>query len=408
MTRPIGMPEASLIGPLAGFVAFWLGHVAILTFSLNRWYARPYSRLLLRWVRRGHAFLVVAGPAAAWWFGGLDLWAALEATPNGAAYVLGAMYLIVCWLAGLMILPGLTIGRLVQRPPSALLSNHTRTIDVSAELGFAPSGSGAYRWLTRLPGNDVFRVDFCERTLRLPRLPAAWDGLTILHVSDLHFAGTPDRHFFGYVFDRCRDWGEPDLLAITGDIVDSDQHDRWIVPLVGRLRWRVGAWAILGNHDREHDPQRIRRRLHRAGISVLGNRWERRLLRGEPLTVIGHEGPWFTPGPRLDDCPADGFRLCLSHTPDNLPWARRHGIDLMLAGHNHGGQIRLPVIGAIFVPSRYGRRYDCGTFDEPPTLLHVSRGLSGQQPVRFRCRPEVTWLVLRATRQAGNLEGRSV
>jgi predicted MPP superfamily phosphohydrolase len=97
----------------------------------------------------------------------------------------------------------------------------------------------------------------------------------------------------------------------------------------------------------------------------------------------------------LKGCPEDGFRLCLSHTPDHLPWARRHGIDLMLAGHVHGGQIRLPVIGSVFVPSRYGRRYDCGTFHEPPTLLHVSRGLGGEEPLRFNCRPEVTKLILR-------------
>ena len=68
----------------------------------------------------------------------------------------------------------------------------------------------------------------------------------------------------------------------------------------------------------------------------------------------------------------------------------------MLAGHVHGGQIRFPVVGSVFVPSRYSRRYDCGTFDEPPTLLHVSRGLGGQHPLRYNCRPEVTLLVLRS------------
>jgi predicted MPP superfamily phosphohydrolase len=70
----------------------------------------------------------------------------------------------------------------------------------------------------------------------------------------------------------------------------------------------------------------------------------------------------------------------------------------MLAGHVHGGQIRFPLLGSVFVPSRYGRRYDCGTFEEPPTVLHVSRGLGGQQPLRYNCRPEVTLLVLKAGR----------
>ena len=131
-------------------------------------------------------------------------------------------------------------------------------------------------------------------------------------------------------------------------------------------------------------------------MKVVGNTVEQIEVRGLPLLVIGNESPWFRPAPDLAKCPDGPFRLCLSHTPDNLPWARRNGIDLMLAGHNHGGQIRLPLIGSMFVPSRFGRRYDCGTFHEPPTLLHVSRGLAGMQPLRYNCRPEVTRIVLRA------------
>jgi predicted MPP superfamily phosphohydrolase len=89
------------------------------------------------------------------------------------------------------------------------------------------------------------------------------------------------------------------------------------------------------------------------------------------------------------------FRLCLSHTPDHITWARRHEVDLMLSGHVHGGQVRLPLIGPVVVPSLYGRRFDSGTFHLPPTVLHVSRGLSSEQPLRYNCRPEVTKLVLR-------------
>ena len=93
--------------------------------------------------------------------------------------------------------------------------------------------------------------------------------------------------------------------------------------------------------------------------------------------------------------PTHGERLGEILSTDNLPWARRHGIDLMLAGHVHGGQVRFPLIGSVLVPSRYSRRYDMGTFFEPPTLLHVNRGLSGKEPLRFRCNPQVTRIVLR-------------
>jgi predicted MPP superfamily phosphohydrolase len=236
-------------------------------------------------------------------------------------------------------------------------------------------------------------VDFTEKLLRLPRLPAAWSGLTILHVSDLHLNGTPDRKFFEHVMEQCAKW-QPDLVTVTGDIVDDDDHVRWVVPVLGRLKWGIAAFAILGNHDQWYDVGLIRRRVRRTGITMLGNAWTQLAVRGEPMIVIGNETPWFAPGPDLRDCPQGPFRLCLSHTPDNIAWARANSIDLILAGHVHGGQVRLPLIGSVLVPSRYGRRYDCGIFDEPPTVMHTSRGLSGQEPLRYGCRPEVTKLVL--------------
>jgi predicted MPP superfamily phosphohydrolase len=219
--------------------------------------------------------------------------------------------------------------------------------------------------------------------------------LSILHLSDLHLNGTPDREYFRYIMDRCAAW-KPDLVAISGDIVDSWRHQRWIVPILGRLRWQIGAFAILGNHDYFFDPAFIRRRLARLRIQVLSNVWQVVEVRGRPLVVIGQEWPWWSPPPDLSGCPEEPFRLCLSHTPDNIAWARRARIDLMLSGHVHGGQVCFPVIGSLVVPSRYGRRYDSGTFSEGPTTLHVSRGLSGEQQIRYRCRPEATLLRLRS------------
>src|SRR5262249_51531929 len=159
------------------------------------------------------------------------------------------------------------------------------------------------------------------------------------------------------------------LVAVTGDIVDSKRHHRWVLPVLGRLRWKVAAFAILGNHDVWHEPNLTRRRLRRLGMHVLGNGWTQIQVRGRPMVVVGQETPWYTPAPDLTDCPPDVFRLCLSHTPDNVGWGRRNGVDLMLSGHVHGGQVRLPMVGSVFVPSRYGRRYDTGVFDESPTVL---------------------------------------
>ena len=94
--------------------------------------------------------------------------------------------------------------------------------------------------------------------------------------------------------------------------------------------------------------------------------------------------------------PEADFRILLSHSPDRLAWAARWGIDLMLSGHNHGGQIRFPLIGPVFMPSLYSRRYDRGFFRAGPTLLHVSQGIGGQHPLRYGgCAPEISRFVLR-------------
>jgi predicted MPP superfamily phosphohydrolase len=297
---------------------------------------------------------------------------------------------------GAVVLPAETLRRHVRRLPTGMHEETTETLDVADKLGYKPVGRGKYHFMASLPGNDVFRVDFTTLALRPPGLPPAWDGLTILQLSDFHFGGTPDRPFYRQVIDRCLADGVPDVLVVTGDVIDSDTHHRWILPLLGRLRAGVAAFAILGNHDYWHDHARVRRRLRRAGFDLPGNGWCRRTVRGEGLTVIGHEGPWFRPAPDLRDCPRDDFRLLLSHTPDNLAWARRNDVRLMLSGHCHGGQVRLPLFGSVFVPSRYGRRFDGGTYFESPTLLHVTRGLAGREPLRYNCRPQVSRIVLRS------------
>lgn len=380
--------------------AWWLwltavvGHGFLLTTGLNVLYARPLPHLLLKFTRKVDLLVIFLGPLAFFWL--LDP-LGRGALPWEGFWAIASGYALACSLIGMTAAPAAQIRYWCRRQAPQKRELPAEVIDVAAELGHKPIGRGKYRRQALLPGNQVFEVEF--RTLELPleRLAPAWDGLTLLHLTDLHFSGTPDRDFHHYVLQRCMDEGVPDIIAITGDVVDSKWHHRWILPLLGRLRWNVAGYAILGNHDSWYDVRQIRRRLARLGLKVLGNSWERLTVRGAEMAVVGHEGPWFTPIPDLAACPESLFKLCLSHTPDNLPWARKHGIDLMLAGHVHGGQIRLPLIGSIFCPSRYSRRYDCGTFYEAPTLMHVSRGLAGQHPLRYRCRPEVTRIILRTT-----------
>lgn len=371
-----------------------IGHGFLWTVGLNVFYAWPLPRLLLKVTRKVDILIILAGPML--FLYAMDVVGSGRLSwESGTPQLLLAPYMVLCWLAGFGLAPIAQTLYWLRRQAPQVVQEKSECVDVAAALGYKPVGRGKKRVLAYLPGNQLFQVEYIEKTIALPQLPPALDGLTILHLTDLHFCGTPDRAFFQHIVERSLQDGIPDLVALTGDVVDSSWHHRWIMPVLGRLRWKSAGLAILGNHDAWRQPVLIRRRLRRAGMNVLGNSWQQIEVRGQPIAVIGHEGPWFKPAPDLSACPPNLFRLLLSHTPDNVAWARRHHIDLMLAGHVHGGQIRLPLIGSLFVPSRYSRHYDCGTFFNEPTVMHVSRGLAGQHPLRFYCRPEVTRLVLR-------------
>lgn len=368
------------------------GHFALCVYAVNWLQSTRFRGWWMKLLRRLVHVANVGLPLWLLWqrpglLEGLTEWWTLP--PALLAYLVGAA------LVGGGYLPMVLIRRWRRRPPVHQLSNRVKIIRPAQRLGYVPYGRGKHGWLAYLPGNEIFEVEITHRELLLPRLPSVWEGLTVLHLSDTHFCGVPDLPWFEHVMDELATV-EADLLLITGDIVDSGRHYHWIAPLLSRLRWRYGAFAVLGNHDSYLDAPRIRRALLAVGIEPIGGQWRQVDIQGQPLILIGTELPWLRPGPDLTGLPEAGFRLCLSHAPDQLAWCRRQRIDLMLAGHCHGGQIRFPGIGSVFVPSRFSGRYDAGLFWEPPTLMHVSRGLAGTYPVRYRCRPEVTWLTLRA------------
>ena len=186
------------------------------------------------------------------------------------------------------------------------------------------------------------------------------------------------------MIDACRGW-HADLIVLTGDVVEDDEAIAWVEPLLAPLRGPAGeARLILGNHDEDHQPQAITlEELARAGFETLEGRWMTLDADGATIAVGGTSAPW---GPALDPAamPAADFRILLSHSPDRFYRAAEWGIDLMLAGHNHGGQIRLPLIGAVFMPSVYSRRFDRGFFRRGPTLMYASEGVAGMHPDSLR------------------------
>jgi uncharacterized protein len=388
-----GMLMLDSTGAVLGFLAAWVGHACIWVTLLNSLYGQALPKRLLKPWRLLTGLVILGFPLIVWLVGSqpipLDGIGPPEAPPLGAGATIAIAYLGLCFVFGGFVFPIITIARLLRETPACLIAESTRTLDLWPELGHKLIGNGHFAWMTRLPGNCVFRIDFTDLTLALPELPLELDGLTILMLSDLHFHGTPARPYFDRIIDELTAAPVPDLVCLIGDYVDSDTHHEWIAPILGRLTATGAKFAILGNHDEHHDPAKLRGELAATGYTVLGNTWQLATIRGVSCVVMGHEGPRFAPAPDLAAAPPGLFRLCLSHTPDNFYWGIANRINLMLCGHVHCGAIRLPVIGPIFVPSIYGRRFDSGVFFKNGTAMVVSRGVSGKEPLRFRCNPQV-------------------
>ena len=237
-----------------------------------------------------------------------------------------------------------------------------------------------------------------EAGVGLPGWPDGQRPLRILLASDLHVQGPdmpPERlvRIVGQINAL-----EPDLVLIAGDFSGDRQlatrwysYDEALAPLSG-LRAPLGVVAVLGNHDHWRDAEAARRALVANGVRLLAND----ALRVGPLALGGLDDD-FT---GHDDLPrtlarmreAGGVPVVLSHGPDRFPELPA-GVGLMVAGHTHCGQIRLPIVGAITNESRHGDRYGCGRIDENGRTLIVSAGLgTSVLPFRLGAVPDL-WLV---------------
>ena len=378
--------------------ALFAGHCELMAAWVNRVHALPWPKPRLRRLRAFHDLLLVGFPPLVLWRVGLDgpepltggEWSRL--TPGWTVYFalcgLGILSLVVC-----------SVRNLAARQPEVRRSDR---VDVTAKLGFSPVGTGWKARIARLPGNEALSLEVNEKEYVLSSLPPGLDGLSIAHISDVHFRGPVGLDYFRYAFARVAEM-RADLVAFTGDLLDEPELFSWVPETFGRLSAPLGCWFILGNHDWLTGAEPIRRALTAAGWVDVGSQAVLLDHRGLRISIAGDETPWLGSPPDLASVAAADFRLLLSHTPDHVRRAARDGADLMLAGHNHGGQVRLPIIGPVYSPSRYGVRYASGSFRAArpnpargPLVLHVSRGLSAERPLRWNCLPEVTRIVLRA------------
>ncbi|MBA2645162.1 MAG: metallophosphoesterase [Pyrinomonadaceae bacterium] len=231
----------------------------------------------------------------------------------------------------------------------------------------------------------------------LRRLPAALDGLRVVHLSDIHHSPFTGREQVERAVEMANSL-QPDIIALTGDYISHErEYAAPCAEMLGRLHARYGVYAVLGNHDHWVDAPLITDLFRAEGVHVLvneGMRFEHRgasfWLAGVDDTMVGLEDlPLALAGSRDDE-----MKLLLAHNPIVLRRAARAGVDLVLSGHTHGGQVTWRSERS--ASGRVRRRLLRGLGRQGDTQIYVSRGLGTVVlPVRYGCPPEVSLLQLR-------------
>ncbi len=243
-------------------------------------------------------------------------------------------------------------------------------------------------------------------TISLPRLPDAFAGMKIVQISDLHFQEYTEAAFLEAIVRRVNEVA-PDLVVLTGDFVSNNPLPKHFsiklgyqcAEILNRIQCPL-RYAILGNHDAIVSARAVTDALHTQGIPVLADSSVPIERDGQRIWLAGtkdvlEQNPDLTAtlpaGRRPDHEPV----ILLVHEPDYADRALGHKIDLILAGHTHGGQIRIPFLPPLLLPGM-GTKYVHGHFRLPDGMqLYVNRGIGAVNlPFRFRCPPEITVITL--------------
>lgn len=307
---------------------------------------------------------------------------------------LASTYFGLCgfWLVILAVFRPLQVLR--DRCKSHWSLDSARVITVPSEHKEVWAGKTTFPHWPQFRWNQVLSIEVNQKRISIDGLSEALEGMTITHLSDFHLVGVPDKQYFQWIADEVNKL-DSDLICVSGDIVDAPQCVKWLPDIFGAMHARSGKFFVLGNHDiRRLDKQELIASLEDLEMTWVGKNEVVINVSGEPVRICGTEMPWSDGNPIIDQSESAELSIAVMHSPDPVNWARAAGINLALAGHLHGGQIRLPLIGPVVSPSMHGVRMASGVFRRGSTMLHVSRGLSGLQPIRWRCRPEVTQLVM--------------
>lgn len=260
-----------------------------------------------------------------------------------------------------------------------------------------------YAWIIEPNWLDVTRHESWFTTL-----PEEFNGLVVAHLSDLHMRGYGARE--RRVLELLAE-ARPDVIAVTGDFTleGSDPAAiRRFLEALSKQKPAFGIWAVLGNHDHWYPPaptdRAVRKLFADAGVALLVNEWGRIGKKLDTLTLVGVDDPFSgldNLGESLRGTQRTPFAILLAHAPQIFVKADLTKFDLVLTGHTHGGQVRLPGLGALWLPAG-SEGYDSGWFYGQYARMYVTRGVGTSiLPVRFLCRPEIALITLKRRGPAG-------
>lgn len=255
-------------------------------------------------------------------------------------------------------------------------------------------------------GNTALELN--AYTISSNKLPESFSGYRIAHVSDLHNAEFGENNA---LFLEMLKEAEPDMIAITGDLVDSYHTDIQVgIEFAQQTAQIAPTYYVTGNHEaRISEYDELEKGLEAAGVVILKNESVELEKDGEYITLIGVNDPSFKTDYLFGDSisvmdanleeiseNAGEYTLLLSHRPELFKVYVANDMDLVLSGHAHGGQFRLPFLGGVIAPNQgFFPEYDAGLYVEDDTNMIVSRGLGNSLfPFRVNNRPEVILIEL--------------
>ena len=249
-------------------------------------------------------------------------------------------------------------------------------------------------------GNSALMVN--EIKITNDKIPQSFEGFRIAQVSDLHNAELgKDNNKLIEKLNEC----EPDIIVLTGDLIDSNHTNLEVALSFARQAVKIApCYFVTGNHEAWVGSQyeELKTSLENAGVTVLQDEAIELNYGDECIQLIGLNDPDFSERDsflsesiletKLSQVNiSNGFTILLSHRPEHFNVYQNKNIDLVLSGHAHGGQFRLPFLGGVIAPNQgLFPKYDAGTYTENGTTMIVSRGIGNSIiPVRINNRPEI-------------------